>query len=104
MKSSLRSTLIFSTLALLALTACDQTGFLSEAGSSVDEGGFGQPTMINTLAMTTGDATLAVGRRFETEVNSVVTFAFNRTELSPTARATLDTQANWIRQFPEEIQ
>ena len=101
MKSSLRSTLLVSTLALLALTACDQTGFLSEAGSSVDEGGFGQPTMINTLAMTTGDATLAVGRRFDTEVNSVVTFAFIRTELSPTARATLDTQANWIRQFPE---
>jgi peptidoglycan-associated lipoprotein len=101
MKSSLRSTVIASTLAFLTLTACDQTSFLAEAGSSVDEGGFGQPTMNNTLAMTTGDATLAVGRRFESEVNSVVTFAFNQSDLSPAAKAILDRQANWIRQFPE---
>lgn len=98
MKSTL---LIASALALLTLTACDQTSFLAEAGSSVDEGGFGQPTMNNTLAMTTGDATLAVGRRFESEVNSVVTFAFNQSDLSPAAKAILDRQASWIRQFPE---
>ena len=98
MKSSL---LIASAVALLTLTACDQTAFLAEAGSAVDEGGFGEPTMINSLAMTSGDARLAVGRRFESEVNSVVTFAFNRAELSPGAMAILDRQANWIRQFPE---
>ena len=101
MKSSLRTALIVSTLAAMTLTACDQTAFLAEAGSEVDEGNFGQPTMINTMAMTEGDATLAVGRRFEAEVTTTVTFAFNRSDLSAAAMATLDRQAAWIRQFPE---
>jgi peptidoglycan-associated lipoprotein len=91
----------FTLSALLTLTACDQTAFLAEAGSEVDEGNFGQPTMINSMAMTEGDATLAVGRRFAAEVDSTVTFAFNRAELTPAAMATLDRQAGWIRQFPE---
>jgi peptidoglycan-associated lipoprotein len=101
MKSSLRTAFIVSALATLTLTACDQTAFLAEAGSEVDEGGFGQPTMINTMAMTEGDAVLAVGRRFDAEVPSTVTFAFNRSDLSAEAMATLDRQASWIRQFPE---
>ena len=101
MKSSLSTALIVSTLAAMTLTACDQTAFLAEAGSEVDEGNFGQPTMINTMAMTEGDATLAVGRRFEAEVTTTVTFAFNRSDLSAAAMATLDRQAAWIRQFPE---
>jgi peptidoglycan-associated lipoprotein len=101
MKSSLHTALIVSTFALLSLTACDQTGFLAEAGSEVDEGGFGQPTMINSMAMTEGDAVLSVGRRFDAEVDTTVTFAFNRSDLSAQAMATLDRQANWIRQFPE---
>lgn len=99
MKSSLRHVLLISTLALLPLAAC--TGFNREAGASVDEGGFGGPTMNNTLAMTQGDATLMVGQRFEREVPTTVLFAFNRYDLSPEARATLDRQAAWIRQFPE---
>jgi peptidoglycan-associated lipoprotein len=86
MKSSLHTALIISAVAMLGLTACDQTGFLAEAGSSVDEGSFG---------------VVAVGRRFDAEVTSTVTFAFNRSDLSAQAMATLDEQANWIRQFPE---
>ncbi len=101
MKSSLRTALIVSALATLTLTGCDQTGFLAEAGSEVDEGNFGRPTMINTMAMTEGDATIAVGRRFDAEVPSTVNFAFNRTELSTTAMSNLDRQASWILQFPE---
>lgn len=89
-------------LALLPLAACDQTAFLSEAGSEVDEGGFGQPTMINSMAMmNAGQATVALGQRFEREVQSTVTFAFNRAEISAAAAAVLDRQADWIRQFPE---
>jgi peptidoglycan-associated lipoprotein len=99
MKSSLSHALLISTLALLPLAAC--TGFNREAGASVDEGGFGAPTMNNTLAMTEGDATLMVGQRFEREVPTTVLFDFNRYDLSPEARATLDRQAAWIRQFPE---
>jgi len=98
---SLRHTLLISTLALLTLAACSDTAFNGEAGASVDEGGFGAPTMNNTLAMTQGDATMLVGRRFESEVQTTVLFAFNQSTLTPEARATLDRQANWIKQFPE---
>ncbi|MBC7739596.1 MAG: OmpA family protein [Candidatus Saccharibacteria bacterium] len=88
-------------IALLPLAACDQTAFLSEAGSEVDEGGFGQPTMTNAMAMTGQGATVALGNRFEREVQSTVTFAFNRAEISAEAAAVLDRQAGWIKQFPE---
>ncbi len=101
MKSTLRTALIVSALATLGLTACDQTQFLKEAGSEIDEGDFGRPTMINTMAMTEGDATLAVGRRFASEAPTTVTFAFDRAELTPQAMEALNRQADWILQFPE---
>lgn len=89
-------------LALLPLAACDQTAFLTEAGSEVDEGGFGQPTMTNQMAMmNAGQATIALGQRFEREVQTTITFAFNRADISGAAAAVLDRQANFIRQFPE---
>ncbi len=99
MKSSLKTVLFVS---ILALAGCSQAGFLSEAGSEVDEGGFGRPTMTNTMAMmNSGEATLAVGRRFDAEVQTTVNFAFNSSVLSAEAKAILVRQANWIRQFPE---
>lgn len=101
MKPTLRSAILLSALATLALSGCDQTRFLAEAGSEIDEGNFGRPTMINTMAMTEGDATVAVGRRFEAEAPTTVTFGFNLSDLTPEAMAALDRQADWIRQFPE---
>ncbi len=102
MKTSLRTFLICTALAMLPLAACDQTKFLSEAGSEVDEGGFGNPTMANGMAMMNeGGATEALTRRFETEVPTTITFAFNRADLSPEAISVLKRQADWIRQFPE---
>ena len=101
MKSSLR-TALFCSFAIQPLAACDQTRFLSEAGSEVDEGGFGNPTMMNGMAMMNeGDATMAVARRFDSEVPTTINFAFNRSELSPAAITVLKRQADWIRQFPE---
>ena len=86
----------------LSLTACDQTAFLAEAGAEVDEGNFGQPTMINTMAMMNeGDATIALGNRFESDVQTSVTFGFNQSTLTAEAAAILGRQAAWIRQFPE---
>lgn len=101
MKSNLRTALIISALSALVLTACDKAQFLAEAGSEIDEGNFGRPTMINTMAMTEGDATLVVGRRFEAEAPTVVTFEFDKSDLTPQAMAALDSQASWILQFPE---
>jgi outer membrane protein OmpA-like peptidoglycan-associated protein len=88
--------------AMTALAGCDPSGFNSEAGSSLDEGGFGNPTMNNTMVMTGQiDATVALGNRFANEVQTTINFAFNSAELSDQARATLREQARWIRQFPE---
>ncbi|WP_426035464.1 OmpA family protein [Cypionkella sp. TWP1-2-1b2] len=88
--------------AFLSLAACDPTSFTSEAGAEVDEGGFGNSTMNNTLVMSgERDYTIALAERFAREVPSTITFAFNSSELTPEARATLAQQADWIRQFPE---
>jgi outer membrane protein OmpA-like peptidoglycan-associated protein len=100
---SLRKSLIISALALLPLAGCDTEGFLSEAGSpAASEGKYGNANLLNAAAMMNeGDARQMLGHRFESEVNNTVTFAFNRSDLSPAAMATLAQQASWIRQFPE---
>ncbi|MEL6607499.1 MAG: OmpA family protein [Pseudomonadota bacterium] len=73
-----------------------------EAGSILDEGGFGNPTMNNQLLMT-GQRGFAIdlSQRFAAEVPSTVTFAFNSAVLDPSARQVLLQQAHFIRQFPE---
>jgi outer membrane protein OmpA-like peptidoglycan-associated protein len=89
---------------LLAGCANQQAGsFNNEAGITVvDRGDFGNATMNNTLIQT-GQASYTVNlqRRFAEEVSDTVTFAFNSSELSAGAQATLDSQAAWIKQFPE---
>lgn len=90
------------TVALLALTACNTSKFNSPAGSEVDEGGFGNSTMNNSMLMTGQlEATEALANRFAAEVSPTITFAFNSADLTESARATLRNQASWIRQFPE---
>jgi len=82
----------------LALGACTS----GEIGSEVDEGGFGNATMNNTLVQT-GElsASVSLAQRFAREVPSTINFAFNESTLSAEARAALDVQADFIRQFPE---
>ena len=97
------------TAAVLALTGC--TGGTAtqwrdfntrEAGSEIDTGYFGNATMNNNQVQTgQGSYTVNLNRRFTAEVNTMVTFPFNSTVLDQTARATLQQQASWIRQFPE---
>jgi len=85
-----------------ALAACTAAGFDDEAGSELDEGNFGNPTMNNTLVQTgqkSAESTLA--RRFQQEVPTTINFAFDSTVLSAQAKAALDEQARFIRQFPE---
>lgn len=97
------------TAAVLVLTGC--TGGTAtqwrdfntrEAGSEIDTGYFGNATMNNTQVHS-GQSSIMVNlnRRFASEVNSTVTFPFNSTVLDANARATLQQQASWIRQFPE---
>lgn len=94
--------ILMASVAAMALTGCTDTDFFREVGSEVDEGGFGNATMNNTMLMTGQiEATVALGRRFANEVPTTINFAFNSSQLSDAARATLREQAKWIRQFPE---
>jgi outer membrane protein OmpA-like peptidoglycan-associated protein len=83
----------------VALSACSD--FNREAGSVVDEGAFGNPTMYNTMVMT-GDRAMAIDltRRFASEVPNTINFAFDSAQLDAQARAALDAQAGWIAQYP----
>lgn len=96
-------TSLLASVALIALTACDSTSFVTrEAGFEVDQGSFGNATMQNSMVMMGAwDATVALGNRFAQEVPTTITFAFNSAQLTDEARAVLNQQANFIRQFPE---
>lgn len=85
-------------IAGLALAGCAG----GELGGEVDEGGFGNPTM-NNIGVHTGqiEVRIDLAQRFAAEVPSMVNFAFNSTTLDADARAILDRQADWIKQFPE---
>jgi outer membrane protein OmpA-like peptidoglycan-associated protein len=93
--STRKLTLLLAATALALLAAC-----ANEAGQNIDEGGFGTPTEINTMAMT-GQATAALQMRFETEVPTTINFGFNQSVITPAAAAVLVQQANWIRQYPQ---
>ncbi|MGB7244851.1 MAG: OmpA family protein [Sulfitobacter sp.] len=96
------------TASVVSLTACAPGGgkvltqFFREAGSITDSGDFGNSTSNNTLIQTgEKDYTANLAGRFASEVNSMVNFEFNSTQLDAGAQAILRQQANWIRQFPE---
>lgn len=100
--------LIIGVGAALALAACDQTrgpvpgSFLREAGAQTDAGTFGLATQNNTQVMNgERDYVISLGTRFANEVPTTITFAFDSAQLDTNARAVLDRQAHWIRQFPE---
>jgi peptidoglycan-associated lipoprotein len=86
----------------LGLAACGESTKTTEAGMWLDEGGFGNPTMHNTL-LQSGKISLAevMTRRFHAEVPSMVNFALDSAELSAEARDILRMQAHWMKQFPE---
>ncbi|MFE3837097.1 OmpA family protein [Pseudogemmobacter sonorensis] len=92
---------LLATGCILALAACGPD-FDRESGAALDEGRFGNPTMHNTLLHNGElDYTQILAERFNKEVNDTITFPFDSAQLTPEARAVLDAQANFIRQFPE---
>lgn len=110
--------LIASLAALVTLGACSEDPsiggfdqifqverprtFRAEAGAIVDSGFFGNATMNNTLVMNgERDYAIALAHRFAEEVTPTVNFDFNSSQLGPEARAILQAQAEWMRQFPE---
>lgn len=101
----LRTTSTIAMIAVLSvgLSACAPSRvFEGEAGGFLDEGGFGNPTMTNTLLQNGSiSAAETLGHRFSADVNTQVNFEFNSAKLDANARAALLEQANWIAQFPE---
>ena len=97
---------ILTAVSLLALSACSDGTFgqswTKEAGSQIDEGGFGNATMNNTQVQN-GDLSYVVNlnQRFANDVPTLVNFAFDSTVIDGDARTVLMKQADWIRQFPE---
>lgn len=99
--------IILTVASVAALAGCSKetnvaSSFYTEAGSDLDEGGFGNPTM-NNVQLQTGQKSYTVGlaNKFANDVPATVNFAFNRSQLDASAQATLRQQADWIRQFPE---
>lgn len=95
---------LIASVSMLALVACGNAAgsFYNEAGASIDEGGFGNPTMTNSL-ISQGKLQVAetLARRFAAEVPPTINFAFNSASLDSRARSILTQQATWIKQFPE---
>ncbi|MCB2127973.1 MAG: OmpA family protein [Rhodobacteraceae bacterium] len=100
------STVLLSASAI-ALSGCSKEtnvfrDIYAEAGSEVETGDFGNATMNNTMVQSgQRDMVIDLTRRFGAEVPNTVNFAFNQSTLDAEARAALDKQADWIRQFPE---
>jgi peptidoglycan-associated lipoprotein len=88
------------------LVSCGNTeiyrDWTQEVGASLDEGGFGDPTM-NNIRRHNGEDPFVydLNERFAREVPTTVTFAFNSARLEPSAYRTLMEQAAFIRAFPE---
>ena len=86
---------------LTILSACDGQ-WLREAGTTIDDGTFGQATLNNSLIQQDEqNYALNLAKRFASEVPTTINFAFNSSQLDQQARTILTEQANWIRQFPE---
>ncbi|MVO16762.1 OmpA family protein [Parasedimentitalea huanghaiensis] len=73
-----------------------------EAGHELDRGTFGNSTLNNAQVMS-GEQNYAIqlAKRFAEEVPSTINFEFDSARLDANARAVLDQQAAWIKQFPE---
>lgn len=88
--------------AFLGLSLTAAACSYNEAGSELARGSFGDATLNNALVMT-GERSYAVqlAERFAKEVPDTINFGFDSAVLDAGAKAVLDQQADWIRQFPE---
>lgn len=94
-----RRTILALGASSLAVSACSNAPI---AGSFIDEGGFGNPTM-NNMMVQTGQikAVTDLSSTFAASVPTTVNFAFNSSRLDGAAQNTLRKQADFMRQFPE---
>ena len=95
---------LLSTAAVLALAACDPAQYPSidrQAGIGIGTG-FGEATAQNLAANKNMRTAVAhMNTRFAAAVPTTVTFDFDKSFLTASAKATLNRQAAFMRQFPE---
>ncbi|MGR3436711.1 MAG: OmpA family protein [Shimia sp.] len=105
--AKIKATAIGALAGLIVLSACAEPDPVynfnhREAGSDLNEGGFGDPTFNNMMVMTgQRSAGIDMAVKFAEAVPTQVTFAFNSAHLDGAARAILQQQAGFIQQFPE---
>lgn len=96
--------LLLTTAAVLGLSACtpkNVVDFYRPAGSTLDNGDFGNATMNNIEVMSgTRNAAINLTRRFASEVPNTVNFEFDSYKLDRAAAEALTKQAEWIRRYP----
>ena len=99
----IRATL-FSSVAVLGLAACDPVTYPSidrQAGLTVGAG-FGEATAQNLgVNKNMRSAVAHMNTRFAAAVPTTITFDFDKSILTASARATLNRQADFMKQFPE---
>lgn len=96
-------TLLASTAIFALLTGCTETlQSYGEAGHAPAAEGWGSSVQ-NNIDIHSGAKVFVMdlADRFHKEVPDTVTFEFNSAQLDAQARAVLDRQAHFIRQFPE---
>lgn len=83
---------------VLAVTACEY-----EAGHELNrKNSFGESTLNNAAVMSgSRDYAIQLAGRFAKDVPTTINFDFDSARLDGSARAILDQQAHWIKQFPE---
>lgn len=100
----MRLTKVFlTTSTAIALAACTPESvidFYSPAGSDLDEGGFGNPTM-NNIQVMTGEQTAIINltRKFADDVPATINFDFDSAKLDAAAQEALRQQAAWIKEY-----
>ncbi|MEM7596296.1 MAG: OmpA family protein [Pseudomonadota bacterium] len=97
---------LLGSVAIVALAGCSNTVEVyrsySEAGSVIESDDFGNSTMNNTqIHSGERDFAINLANKFNKSVPTTINFAFNSSVLDGEARAILDKQAHFIRQFPE---
>lgn len=103
MATSRTKTLLAAAAGLALLTGCEETlAQYGEAGAVPASENWGS-SIQNNIDYQDGTKVyvLDLNDKFRSSVPDTVNFAFNSASLDASARAVLDRQANFIRQFPE---
>ena len=86
---------------VLSATACSH----NQAGEPLDSSLMGAATANNAAVMRgEGEYAIQLAARFAEEVPTTINFAFNDARLDGEARAVLDRQAAWIKQFQATLE